>query len=141
GSLSVEHGRVHTAQIVSDALEAQRPLAASASLELQANLAPGLPDLSADRDRLLQGFENLIGNALKFTVPGGRITVGGAPRDGEVLFWVADTGPGIAAEDLPHLFGRFWQVRKDGRCGAGLGLPIVKGIVEAHGGRVWVEST
>jgi signal transduction histidine kinase len=58
-----------------------------------------------------------------------------------MLFWVADTGPGIAAEDVPRLFERFWQAQKDGRRGAGLGLPIVKGIVEAHGGRVWVEST
>ena len=57
-----------------------------------------------------------------------------------MLFWVADTGPGIAAEDLPHVFDRFWQARKEERGGAGLGLPIVKGIVEAHGGRVWVES-
>jgi signal transduction histidine kinase len=57
-----------------------------------------------------------------------------------VLFWVADTGAGIAAEDVPHVFDRFWQARRGGRRGAGLGLPIVKGIVEAHGGRIWVES-
>jgi signal transduction histidine kinase len=57
-----------------------------------------------------------------------------------VLYWVADTGAGIAAEDLPHVFDRFWQARKGERRGAGLGLPIVKGIVEAHGGRIWVES-
>lgn len=141
GCLSVEQGRLHTVQVVSDALAAQKPLASSASLELRLDLAPDLPDVWADRDRLLQVLENLIGNALKFTAPGGRITVGAAPRDGEVLFRVADTGSGIAAEDLPHLFDRFWQARKTGRRGAGLGLPIVKGIVEAHGGRVWVEST
>jgi signal transduction histidine kinase len=57
------------------------------------------------------------------------------------LFWVADTGAGIADENLPHSFDRFWQARKAGRRGAGLGLAIVKGIVEAHGGRVWAEST
>lgn len=140
GRLSIERGRVHTVQIVSDALEAQRPLAASSSLELHADLPPDLPDVWADRDRLLQVFENLIGNALKFTEPGGRITVGVAPRDGEALFRVADTGSGIAAEDIPHLFDRYFQAQKDGHRGAGLGLPIVRGIVEAHGGRVWVES-
>ena len=70
----------------------------------------------------------------------GRVAIA-PPRDAEVLFWVADTGAGIAAEDVPHLFDRFWQARKAGRRGAGLGLPIVKGIVEAHSGRIWVEST
>jgi signal transduction histidine kinase len=67
--------------------------------------------------------------------------VGAAQRNEDVLFWVADTGAGIAPEDLPHVFDRFWQARKAGRRGAGLGLPIVKGIVDAHGGRVWVKST
>jgi signal transduction histidine kinase len=57
-----------------------------------------------------------------------------------VVFWVADTGVGIAEEDLPHLFERFWQAKNGRRQGAGLGLPIVKGIIEAHGGRIWVES-
>jgi signal transduction histidine kinase len=56
------------------------------------------------------------------------------------LFWVSDTGPGIAAEDVRHVFERFWQAHKAGRHGAGLGLPIVKGLIEAHGGRIWVES-
>lgn len=67
--------------------------------------------------------------------------MGAAPREGEALFWKADTGPGIPAEDMPHLFDRFWQARKPGKRGAGLWLAIVRGIVEAHGGRVWVEST
>lgn len=140
GRLSLEHASVPTVQAVSDAIEAHKPQISAASLELQLDVAPDLPDVWADRDRLLQVFENLIGNALKFTEPGGRITIGAAPRDGEVSFWVADTGSGIAAEDVPHLFNRFWQARKAGRRGAGLGLPIVEGIVEAHGGRIWVES-
>ena len=85
-------------------------------------------------------FENLIGNAMKFTPPGGCITVGASREEREVRFWVRDTGPGIAVEDQPHLFDRFWQARTTRRGGAGLGLPIVKGIIEAHGGRVWVET-
>lgn len=141
GCLSVERASVSAAQVVSDSVEAQRGLASSASLAIQLDLAPGLPEVWADRDRLLQVNENLIGNAVKFTGPGGRITVGAAPRGSEALFWVADTGAGIDAEDLPHVFDRFWQARKAGRRGAGLGLPIVKGIIEAHGGRIWVEST
>jgi signal transduction histidine kinase len=123
------------------AVEAQKLLASSASVELRIDVAPDLPEVWADRDRLVQVFENLIGNAVKLTKAGGSVTVGAAPRDGEVLFWVADTGVGIAAENLPHVFDRFWQAQKSGRRGAGLGLAIVKGIVEAHGGRIWVEST
>jgi signal transduction histidine kinase len=86
-------------------------------------------------------FENLIGNAVKFTKAGGSITAGAVSNDHEVLFWVMDTGGGIASEDLPHVFDRFWQATRAGQQGAGLGLPIAKGIVEAHGGRIWVEST
>jgi signal transduction histidine kinase len=121
-------------------LEAQRALATAAGLELELDLGGDLPEVWADRDRLLQVFENLIGNALKFTPAGGHIKVGAAPRASEVLFWVADTGPGIAVGHLPHLFDRFWQARRAERRGAGLGLPIVQGIVKAHGGRIWAES-
>jgi light-regulated signal transduction histidine kinase (bacteriophytochrome) len=76
----------------------------------------------------------------KSSLTRGRITVRAFARDGVVEFQVADTGCGIASEDLPHVFDRFWHPRKGERHGAGLGLAIVKGIVEAHGGRVWVES-
>ena len=98
----------------------------------------GVPDIWGDRDRLLQVFENLIGNAIKFTKAGGRITLGATSRD----LRVEDTGSGIAPENLPRVFDRFWQAATStNRQGAGLGLPITKGIVEAHGGRIWVEST
>jgi PAS domain S-box-containing protein len=141
GHLSIERARVLAGQVVLDSVEAHKPLASSRSLELRLDVAEGLPEIWADRDRLLQVFENLIGNAAKFTARGGQVTVGARPGEGEVLFWVADTGAGILPAELPHLFERFWQARKAGRRGLGLGLPIAKGIVEAHGGRVWVEST
>jgi signal transduction histidine kinase len=141
GRLHVEPCRTQAVQIASHAVETQRPLASAASLDLRLDVAQDVPDVWADRDRLLQVFENLIGNALKFTESGGRITVGAAAQESEVLFWVADTGSGIAAEDQRHLFDQFWQARKNRRHGVGLGLPIVKGIVQAHGGRVWIEST
>jgi len=140
GGLSVEFGHVPADQLVSDSVDAQKSLASAASLALQLEIEPGLPELRGDRERLLQVFENLIGNAVKFTEPGGRITVGAMRRDAEVLFRVSDTGVGVEAENLSHLFDRFWQKRTARRRGAGLGLPIVKGIVEAHGGRIWVES-
>jgi signal transduction histidine kinase len=82
-----------------------------------------------------------LATPIKFTQPGGRITAGATSRDDEVVFSVADTGCGIPSENLPRVFDRFWQATRRGREGAGLGLPITKGIVEAHAGRIWVEST
>ncbi|MDP2341798.1 MAG: PAS domain S-box protein [Deltaproteobacteria bacterium] len=140
GRLSVELAPVGPRQVIADCVEAQLGLARGAAVELHVDVAPSLPDVVGDRDRLLQVFENLIGNAIKFTRPGGRVTIGAAPTEHEVLFWVADTGTGIDADAVPHVFDRFWQARKGDRKGAGLGLPIVKGVVEAHSGRVWVES-
>jgi PAS domain S-box-containing protein len=141
GQLGVERARVSTRQLLTECVEAQRPLASSASLALRLDLADDLPDVWGDPHRLLQVLENLVGNAFKFTPAEGCITVGAAPREGEVLFWVADTGSGIAPEGLTHVFDRFWQARKGAHHGAGLGLPITRGIIEAHGGRIWVEST
>ena len=141
GRLSVKQARVPSGLVVAESVESQKPLVSAASLDLRLEVADDLPDVWADRDRLLQVFENLIGNAVKFARPSNQVTAGAALRDAEVLFWVADTGPGVAPAELPHLFDRFWQAQKTGRRGAGLGLSIVKGIVEAHGGRIWAEST
>jgi signal transduction histidine kinase len=96
----------------------------------------------ADPKRLQQVFANLIGNALKFTPEGGTVTIE-AHRDGAfVRFAVLDTGPGIPPDELPHLFERFYQTRENTQKhkGLGLGLAICKGLVEAHGGAIWVES-
>jgi signal transduction histidine kinase len=95
----------------------------------------------ADEGRVLQAVGNLIGNALKFTSAGGRVTVSTQRSGEEVVFRVADTGPGIAAEHQAHLFDGFWQARDGDRRGVGLGLAITKGIVDSHGGRIWLEST
>jgi signal transduction histidine kinase len=140
GALSIAREARSVQEIIVEAVESQRLLATASSIELQIDARPNLPQIWADRDRLLQVLENLVGNAIKFTAPGGRVTVGAAPRAGEVLFWVADTGQGIPSEHLAHVFDRFWQAKKAERRGAGLGLPICKGIVEAHAGRIWVES-
>jgi signal transduction histidine kinase/PAS domain-containing protein len=141
GQLTVRPGRQAPAELVAAAVEAAEAGAAAASLALEAAAAGGLPDVLADRDRILQVFSNLISNALKFSAPGSRVRVGAA-RDGkgDVEFQVADTGPGISPEGLQHLFDRFWQARAGDRRGAGLGLPICKGIVQAHGATLRVES-
>ena len=97
-------------------------------------------EVMADGDRVAQVLANLISNAAKFTPEGGRITVSTHAMEREVRFCVTDTGPGIEAQDLPHIFDRFWQARRVRRGGVGLGLAISKGIVEAHGGRIWARS-
>ncbi len=84
---------------------------------------------------------NLIGNAIKLCQPGDSITVTCVPAGAEALFAVADTGPGIAEPDVPHLFEPYWSAKRHAKKGTGLGLYISKGIVEAHGGRLWAESS
>jgi signal transduction histidine kinase len=95
----------------------------------------------ADRTRVAQVLNNLVGNALKFTPPGGEVSVEVAREGDEARFCVRDTGPGIKGEDLPHIFDRFWQAEgRKRKGGVGLGLAISKGIVTAHGGRIWAAS-
>ena len=96
--------------------------------------------VNADRERVLQVLSNLLGNALKFTPDGGEIGLSMERCDGMVRFAVSDTGPGISSEHLPMLFDRYWRPQGSGEKGTGLGLFIAKGIVDAHGGRIWAES-
>ena len=141
GQLTIKPAPLSVRKLIVEVVEMQKSLASSSSLELRIDVDRDVPDIWGDRDRLLQVFENLIGNAIKFTNAGGGVTVGAATRNREVVFWVADTGCGIPSEHMPRVFDRFWQATRAARQGAGLGLPITKGIVEAHGGRIWVEST
>jgi signal transduction histidine kinase len=89
---------------------------------------------------VIQLFSNVVGNAVKFTPEGGTVILRAEPDQAMVRFAVADNGPGIAAEELPFVFDRYYQARRRNRDGIGLGLSIARGIVEAHGGRIWVES-
>ena len=142
GELKVDREPVSAIELARDAVEAQTPLAEESGLELRLEASEAVPDVLGDRNRLLQVFDNLISNAMKFTSSGGHITVGVRAREHDVLFSVADTGRGISPEQTPHIFDRFWQAAtRAKRLGAGLGLPITRGLVEAHGGRIWVEST
>lgn len=139
GRLTIEAGPIAARELAAEAVELHRDQASAASIELTAELPGELPRLFADHDRLLQVFANLIGNALKFTPEGGRITVRARLEDGAVRYSVRDTGPGISEEDQKHLFDPFWQARP-GMMGAGLGLALARGIVEAHGGTMEVRS-
>jgi len=117
-----------------------RPLAEDRALSLQVDLPAAPVPVHADGDRVLQVLSNLVGNALKFTPAGGRVWVRVEATDGGALVTVGDTGIGIAAEELEHVFDPFHQVGDADRRGVGLGLPIARGIVEAHGGRITAAS-
>ncbi|NNC03345.1 PAS domain S-box protein, partial [Corallococcus exiguus] len=140
GNLSVERKPLEVAPLIQEALEQHRGLAEARSLLLQTHVPEGVPRVLADPERLSQILSNLLGNALKFTPEGGRVLLRVQPEAGQVRFLVSDTGPGIAAEDRPRIFERFWQAGPKRKEGAGLGLAIVKGLVEAHGGQVGVDS-
>jgi PAS domain S-box-containing protein len=141
GQLRMECALLLAADLARDAVEMQRPLAAASGVKISLEVEPDVQTAWGDRRRLLQIFDNLIGNAIKFTPSGGRIVVRVAVRDEDVVFSVMDTGVGIAAEAVPHVFDPFWQATtRARRLGAGLGLPITKGMVEAHGGRIQVDS-
>jgi signal transduction histidine kinase len=140
GRLTIERAPQDPDKLVSETVETFASLASNASLQIGAHVRRPLPPVAADRGRIAQIFSNLVGNALKFTPAGGRIVIGAEHCDGEVRFSVKDTGPGIPPEDVPHLFDLYWQARSADRRGVGMGLHIAKRIVEAHGGRIWVES-
>jgi PAS domain S-box-containing protein len=139
GQLVVRPQPVPVAALLDDARATLAALAMRKSQRLEIAAGEGAAVL-ADRDRVAQVLSNLVGNAAKFTPEGGRIVVSTEPAPAEVRFCVSDTGPGIEAQDLPHIFDRFWQVRRVRRGGVGLGLAITRGIVEAHGGRIWARS-
>ncbi len=139
GRLSVSMRPQDVAAMVAEVLEVMEPLAAPKGHHLVADVAPELA-IRCDHDRVIQLFSNLVGNAIKFTPDGGTITVRAAPEGDVVRFSVADTGPGIPREELAHVFDRYYQAQRRNRDGIGLGLSIARGIVEAHGGRIWAES-
>jgi PAS domain S-box-containing protein len=145
GRLSVTPRVVDATALAERSLDALRPLADAGRVALVSEIPRGLPAVWADSDRLAQLLSNLIGNAIKFTPPDGTVTLRAHLDGDEVLFVVTDTGEGIPADQLPHVFERFFQVSREGkrtiRHGAGLGLPISRGIVEAHGGNIWIDST
>jgi FixJ family two-component response regulator len=125
--------------LVSDAVDAVWSTARAKDVHVDSRVAPG-QRLVCDATRIFQALVNLLDNAIRYTPAGGHVVVEAQPEQGGVRFSVSDAGPGIPEDDLPYLFDRFWQGRSQRRAGAGLGLAIVKGVVDAHGGRIGVES-
>lgn len=139
GSLRLHTEQVAAAALVEDAVRAFAARAGAAGVRLDTLIDDGLPDLEVDRVRIGEVFANLLTNALRHTPPGGTVTVSAAsPGTDGVTFTVEDTGEGILAADLPHVFDRFVRVRDPG--GSGLGLTIARSLVVAHGGSIEAES-
>jgi signal transduction histidine kinase len=141
GSLTIEPKPEALAPILEEAFDQIRPVAVDKKIALDCVVAVDLPPVSIDRQRLLQAISNLLGNALKFTSAGGTVRIAAEPAPGAARISVRDSGKGIASEHIPHLFDRYWQAKETSSLGAGLGLFITKGIVEAHGGKITVDST
>jgi signal transduction histidine kinase len=140
GRLSIKPVRQDVAPLLEEVVELHRPQALKKSLSLEAEVRGEVPPVLADHDRVVQVFGNLIGNAIKFTPEGGAIRIAAERAEHDVVFSVSDTGPGIPKEMQQKIFKPFWRPREAEGNGAGLGLAIARGIVEAHRGRIWVES-
>jgi len=141
GQVALQFDQVDPLHLLETSAERMRAQAERAGLTLSVVETGALPQVRADRGRLEQVLVNLIHNAIKFTPPGGTITLSATAEPGKVRFSVSDTGVGIAEEDLDRIFERFFKSdRARAGGGTGLGLSISRHIVEAHGGRIWAES-
>lgn len=140
GRFTVEPHREEVRELLDEALEMMRPIASEKSVEIKVEFGMNCCPVYCDHDRILQVLSNLIGNAVKFMDKGGSITLRAEEKSGNVVFSVQDTGPGIPKKNLSCIFERYKQPEDIAKSGLGLGLTISKGIVEAHGGKIWVES-
>jgi len=144
GKIELQAERVSLAGLIHEVVETLRPIAAEKSIALETPLPQASMLVWADRDKITQVLTNLVGNAIKFTPPNGRVTVASASHDTEgVRVSVSDTGPGTAEGERDRIFDKFYQVAVNGGPkpkGTGLGLAISKSLVELHGGKIWVES-
>jgi two-component system phosphate regulon sensor histidine kinase PhoR len=141
--LELEISEVSVAQFVAICLETAQRRALEKDLSLVVSVPQDLPDIAADRRRLAEVLQNLLDNAMQYTLAGGKITLSAQHTDHEVVFTVSDTGIGIPKADQSRIFERFYRVdaaRSREVGGTGLGLAIAKHLVEVHGGRLWVDS-
>jgi two-component system phosphate regulon sensor histidine kinase PhoR len=141
--LELEIRRLSVSQLIESCLETAQRRAAEKDLRISVNAPERLPDIAGDRRRLAEVLQNLLDNAIQYTLPGGQIVLSAATVGEEVVLTVSDTGIGIPQADQPRIFERFYRVdvaRSREAGGTGLGLAIAKHLVEIHGGRLWVES-
>jgi signal transduction histidine kinase len=140
GAFVVQKEPVDLTAVIRHAVDLCESQAADRHVSLKTEIRDPLPRVDADAGRLFQLLSNLLGNAMKFAPPNTTVSVRAAPSSRGVEVSVKDSGSGIAAEDLPRIFDRFWQGRGQSRAGVGLGLAICKAIVDGHGGRIWAAS-
>lgn len=141
--LELEVHAISVPQLIESCVETSQHRAAEKNLQVSMNLPAGIPEIAGDRRRIAEVLQNLLDNAVQYTLPGGKIVLSAEAKGNEVVFTVADTGIGIPRAEQPRIFERFYRVdvaRSREAGGTGLGLSIAKHLVEAHGGRVWVES-
>jgi signal transduction histidine kinase len=138
GRFAIERKPQDAAALTREVIDALKPTADQRGTRLHIEIKGEVPPIDADGDRVVQVLSNLVTNAIK--VGASHVTLGLEPRSEDVLFTVSDTGPGICGDDLPHMFDRYWRGQNATYKGTGLGLPISKQIVDAHGGRIWIES-
>lgn len=127
-------------EFLREATDLLRPLAEARKIQFEAHIDPNVPVVEIDEKQLMRVLSNVVGNAIKFTPSGGVIRISGEGDDEELRVSVEDSGPGIPETKREHIFERFWKGQSGDRRGAGLGLSIAKGIIDAHGGRIWAES-
>jgi len=144
GQLKLERVEIDPIELITRAVEPFRLQAQSSHIELTMDIAPNLPSVHVDADRIAQVIRNLLSNALRHSPSRGRVTVAcSKDKSQNLLITVTDTGEGIPPVDLPYVFDRFYRADKSrsrASGGSGIGLAIVKQLVETHGGRVWAES-
>jgi signal transduction histidine kinase len=140
GTLRLHSAPLDLSAVLSDVLELFEDQARERKIDVYREIESGIPVIPGDYDRLIQALSNILGNAMKFTAQGGSVRIAVTRNDDTVVVSVADTGIGISADELPHVFDRFWRARENRTKGAGLGLSIACGIIEAHGGRMWADS-
>ena len=141
--LELEVRRLAVSQLVESCYETAQRRAAEKGLALSLQLPGRLPDIAGDSRRLQEVLQNLLDNAIQYTLPGGKIVLSAEAKNDEVIFTVSDTGIGIPRSDQPRIFERFYRVdaaRSREAGGTGLGLSIARHLIEVHGGRIWVES-
>ena len=140
GRLSIEPANTDVVEIIGETSDAFEPAAQTDGISIRRVLPRAPITVRCDRHRIVQALSNILGNAVKYTGSGDTITVSARIEGRDVIVTIADTGPGIGDDELPHIFDPYWTVSRHGKKGTGLGLFITKGIVEAHGGRIWATS-
>ncbi len=142
GQFSIEEGmsKQNISRLLMEIIETQETLSKNKNIRLELDIGEDLPDVYINIEQIQRVFQNIIGNAIKFTPEGGTIRLSAKPDSNNIQFCIEDNGQGIDPELMPRIFDRFSQAKKTASLGTGLGLAIAKGIVEAHGGRIWVES-